>query len=124
MLIRSVIRGLLKVADPELAGELRAVLRSGDDYATAAKPQIDWEDQAARAELFDTRAKEGFAMVMVLSGRELPPPVREAACLLVTVVGQDLEERHDGVFAIARRVAADRVIMTPVASRTRFTPAT
>lgn len=46
-LIRSAIRGLLKVADDELVGELRAVLRSGDDYASAAKPQIDWDDESA-----------------------------------------------------------------------------
>ena len=38
-LIRSAIRGLLRVADDVLAGELRSVLSSGDDYATAAKPQ-------------------------------------------------------------------------------------
>jgi hypothetical protein len=102
----------LKVADPELAFELRGVLQSGDDYASAAKPQIDWEDEEARAELVDSRAKDGFAMVMALSGRELPPPVKEAATLLLTVLGQDLEEREDGVFAIARRVAPDRVIST------------
>ncbi len=111
-LIRSAIRGLLKAADPELAAELRGVLQSGDDYASAAKPQIDWEDEAARAELIDTRAKDGFAMVMALSGRELPPPVLEAATLLLTVLGQDLEEHEDGVFSIARRVAPDRVIST------------
>ncbi len=111
-LIASAIRGLLKVADPELAFELRAVIRSGDDYASSAKPQIDWEDEQARTELVDSRAKDGFAMVMALSGRELSPAVHEAACLLLTVLGQDLEEREDGVFSIARRVAADRVIST------------
>ncbi len=111
-LIRSAIRGLLKVADMELRAELAGVLQSGDDYASSAKPQIDWEDEEARAELIDSRAKDGFAMVMALSGRELPPPVKEAATLLLTVLGQDLEEREDGVFAIARRVAPDRVIST------------
>lgn len=109
-LIRSAIRGLLKVADEELFAELRGVLHSGDEYASAAKPQIDWADQAARAELIDSRAKDGFAMVTALSGRELAPAVKEAACLLLNVLGQDLERRDDGVFAIAHRVAKDRVI--------------
>lgn len=36
----------------------------------------------------------------------------EAARLLATVVGQDLEEGADGVFRIARRVSKDRVIST------------
>ena len=111
-LIRSAIRGLLKVADPGLAAELVGVLKSGDDYASSAKPQIDWDDEEARTELIDSRAKDGFALVMALSGRELAPPVKEAATLLLTVLGQDLEERQDGVFAIAQRVAPDRVIST------------
>lgn len=110
-LSRSAIRALLKFADDALAAKLRSVLKSGDDYASAATPQIDWEDEP-RAELIDSRAKDGFAMVMALCGHELPPAVTEAACLLLTVLGQDLEEREDGVFSIARRVALDRVIST------------
>jgi hypothetical protein len=38
--------------------------------------------------------------------------VAEAAELLATVVGQDLETGDDGIFGIARRVAKDRVIST------------
>ena len=40
-LIRSAIRGLLNVADPGLAEQLRAVLTSGDKYVTAGKPVVD-----------------------------------------------------------------------------------
>ncbi len=36
----------------------------------------------------------------------------DAAALVATVVGQDLEESNDGTFRIARRVAKDRVIST------------
>jgi hypothetical protein len=36
----------------------------------------------------------------------------QAAKLVATVVGQDLEQRDDGMFRIARRVAKDRVIST------------
>ena len=36
----------------------------------------------------------------------------QAARLLATVAGQDLEQDADGVFRIARRVAKDRVIST------------
>ena len=48
-LIRSAIRGLLKVAEPDLRADLRTALRSGDDYASGAKPQIDWDDKDERA---------------------------------------------------------------------------
>ena len=110
-LIRSAMRGLLAAADDELA-ELRGVLTSGDEYASAAKPQIDWEDAAEREALVDSRARDAFACLAVLDGRELAAPVAHAARLLATVVGQDLEEGDDGVFRIARRVAPDRVIST------------
>ena len=45
-----------------------------------------------------------------LDGRELGLVVAQAAALLASVTGQDLEEGTGGVFRIARRVAADRVI--------------
>ena len=111
-LIRSAIRGLLKVTDSELEAELRAVLSSGDDYADAGKPVIDWDDPAAREQLIDSRAKDGFACLMTLDGRELRAPVDEAGQLLASVLGQDLDEGDDGVFRIARRVAKDRIIST------------
>lgn len=48
-----------------------------------------------------------------VDGRELDPVVTQAAQLLATVVGQDLDQDgEDGVFRVARRVAADRVIST------------
>ena len=111
-LIRSAIRSLLRVADDSLEVELRAVLSSGDDYATAAKPQIDWDDGEAREALIDSRAKDAFACLALLDGCELDVAVAEAAELLATVVGQDLDASDDGIFRIARRVAKDRVIST------------
>jgi hypothetical protein len=110
-LIRSALRGLLAVVDAELAAGLRGHLRSGDDYASNAKPCIDWEDAAAREQLIDSRARDGFAVLAALDGRELEAPVEQAARLLATVLGQDLEH-SEGVFRIARRVARDRVIST------------
>jgi hypothetical protein len=114
-LIRSAVRGLLAataVADAELVAQLRGVLSSGDGYLGSGKPQIDWDDRSAREELIDSRARDGYALLALLDGRELAEPVTEAATLLATVLGQDLETGEDGVFRIARRVAKDRVIST------------
>ena len=111
-LVRSAIRNLLRVADDDLRAELRAVLTSGDAYASSAKPQIDWDDKEAQAALVDSRAKDGYACLVVLEGRPLDTAVKQAAVLLATVLGQDLEEGEDGIFSIARRVAPDRVIST------------
>lgn len=111
-LIRSAIRGLLMVADAGVVAELGAVVTSGDDYASTAKPQIDWDDQAAREALIDSRARDGFAMLTLVEGRKMGEGVARAARLLATVLGQDLVDGEDGVFRIVRKVAADRVIST------------
>lgn len=111
-LVRSAVRGLLRVADAELAAALRAVLEREDDYASAGKPACDYDDPVARAALVDALALDGHACLGVLAGRQLPEAVAQAGQLLATVLGQDLEESADGVFLIARRVAPDRVIST------------
>jgi hypothetical protein len=112
-LIRSAIRGLLKAASPELTGPLRAALTAGDDYASTAKPATDWDDPAAREALVDSRARDGYALLSVLTGRKaLTEPITEAMQLLATILGQDLETGQDGTLRIARKVAANRVIST------------
>jgi hypothetical protein len=111
-LVRSAIRGLLKACDGGLAGELRGLLRREDDYAAAGKPACDYDDAAAREELVDALAKDACALLAALDGRELDPVLGQAAKLLATVTGQDLQESAGGVFRIARKVAADRVIST------------
>jgi Transposase DDE domain len=111
-MIRSAIRLLLQVVDDALASTLRAALRRKDDYSSAGKPTCDWDDAAAREALVDALARDGYALLTLLDGRELGEALQQAAALLATVLGQDLEKRDDGVFRIARRVAADRVIST------------
>jgi hypothetical protein len=111
-MIRSATRGLLQVADDGLRMELRAALKRQDDYAAAGKPACDWDDEAAREALVDALARDGHALLALLDGREVSESVQQAAALLATVMGQDLEQRDDGVFRIARRVAPDRVIST------------
>ena len=111
-MIRSAIRGLLRVADASLVTELRGVLQRDDAYATAGKPACDWEDKAARETLVDALARDAYALIALLDGRALSKEVTEAAALVATVVGQDLEKTEDGQFRIAKRVAKDRLIST------------
>ncbi len=110
-LVRSAIRGLLGVAD-EREDALRAHLRRDDDYRTSGKPACDYDDPAARDALVDALARDGAALLAALDGERLPAPLAEAASLLATVLGQDLDQGADGTFRIARRVAPDRVIST------------
>jgi hypothetical protein len=71
------------------------VLASGEESASLAKPQIDWDDQAARAALVDARARDAHA-VLGSWGPLVAHGVAEAARLLAAVVGQDLEQGTDG----------------------------
>ena len=110
-LIRSAIRALLAVVDDTLGAELRGVMARDDDYAGPGKPVCDWDDALAREALVDELALDAFACLMLLDGRDLGLAVAQAAQLLATVAGQDLE-LGGKVFRIARRVAPDRVIST------------
>lgn len=111
-LLRSAVRGLLRVCDHELEGELRGLLVRDDDYRSAGKPVCDYEDPDAREALVDALAKDARALLGALDGRQLADAVKQAAGVLAAVAGQDLDEGADGVFRIARRVAKDRVIST------------
>jgi len=110
-LVRSAIRGVLGAAGDREPG-LRAVLARDDDYRTGGKPAADWEDAEARLALVDALARDGEAVLAGLEGEPLAAPLAEAATLLATVLGQDLEDGPDGRIRIARRVAHDRVIST------------
>jgi hypothetical protein len=89
-LLRSGIRGLLAAAGSREAA-LRALLRRDDDYRVAGKPACDYDDRAAREALVDALAVDASALLSALDAEPLPRPLREAAALLATLVGQDLE---------------------------------
>jgi hypothetical protein len=114
-LVRSALRGLLAAAgraDGALEARLRGLLRRDDDYTTPGKPACDWADAAARTQLVDALATDATAVLGALDGAALAPALAEAAALLATVVGQDLDTGAGGVFRIARKVAKNRVIST------------
>jgi Transposase DDE domain/Transposase domain (DUF772) len=113
--LRAAIRKLLRALDrdyPLAAAKVRAVLSRDDDYATPGKPPCDWDDPAAREALVDALVRDCAAALAAIEGEVLEGAAQAAAELLAVVAGQDVAEDDDGVFRIARRVAADRVIST------------
>jgi hypothetical protein len=110
-LVRSAIRGLLAVSG-EREERLRSEIRRDDDYRTSGKPVCDYADPGAREALVDALGLDGEALLAAMEDEPLAPPLAEAAALLATVLGQDLETGPDGRYRIARRVAPDRVIST------------
>jgi hypothetical protein len=111
-MLRGAIRGLLRACPPELEAKVRGLLQRDDDYRSPGKPACDWTDRAAREELVDALVRDAYRAHYALWGERLDPRVAEAAALLATVTGQDIEETPDGCFRIFEGTAPDRVIST------------
>lgn len=111
-LVRSALVGLLAVVSRDLDEEMRSGFERDDDYRKPGKPSCDWDDTKAREALVEALALDGYTALAVLHGRSLDLRVRQAAELLATVLGQDLELGDDAVFRIARHVAENRIIST------------
>jgi hypothetical protein len=104
---------------------LTAATCSGHDYARPGKPEIAWDDPAAREELIDGLVRDAHAVLAAVAAAEdagelvLEGAAADAVGLLALVAGQDVElvsdpENPDGPgrWRIAQRVAPDRVIST------------
>ena len=111
-MLRGAIRGLLRACPPELEAKVRALLQRADDDRAPGKPACDWTDRAAREALVDALVRDAYRAHYALGDQRLDPPVAEAAALLATVIGQDIEETVDGRFRIFAGTAPDRVIST------------
>jgi hypothetical protein len=113
---------------PGAAGQIVAVC-TGHDYSSPGKPQIDWDDPAAKDALVSALVNDANALLAVLEDRELDEQAASALGLLALVAGQDAgpaegSDGTDGRWRIARKVAGDRVISTvdPEARHTRKSP--
>ncbi|MEJ2871985.1 IS1182 family transposase [Actinomycetospora sp. OC33-EN08] len=99
-----------------------AVTTSGHDYTRAGKPQIAWDDPAARDELVSALVGDALAVLAELEARHpdgegLDDKAAQAVALLALVAGQDVEPAEgsdgtDGRWRIATKVAPDRMIST------------
>jgi IS5 family transposase len=111
-LIRGAIRRLLTLlakTDPGAKADVEAALRR-DDYAQTGKPAIDWNDESERTALVDELVRDALSTLAVLEGKGLSDDIADAAELLATVAGQDVEQDDGGTFRIRKGVAKDRVV--------------
>jgi IS5 family transposase len=111
------------------AAELIALVCTGHDYSQPGKPQIDWDDPAAKDALVSALVNDANALVAALKVAELAEEAASAVALLALLAGQDVEPAEgsdgtDGRWRIARKVAEDRVISVndPEARHTRKSP--
>jgi Transposase DDE domain/Transposase domain (DUF772) len=101
----------------------------GHDYSQPGKPDVDWDDPAAKDALVSALVNDAKALIAALAGVEFDEAAQSALALLALVAGQDVEPAEgsdgtDGRWRIARKVAEDRVISTvdPDARHTRKSP--
>jgi hypothetical protein len=113
--LRAAVRKMLAALRqdyPVLAVAAKAACRRDDDYLSAGRPSCDWDDREAKSLLVDALVRDALAVLNVVDGQLLVGVARDAADLLATVAGQDVEEGDDGRFRIVRAVARDRTIST------------
>lgn len=104
----------------QLVAAIRRVLRivpaAGDatlarDYSSPAKPNIAWDDPAAKAALVTELVNDALAIIATLDGLVLDDEAADAVGLLALVAGQDVEPGDEpGTWRIAERVAPDRIV--------------
>jgi hypothetical protein len=116
--ITQLVAAIRRVARevPGAAAQIAAVC-TGHDYSAPGKPQIDWDDPAAKEALVSALVNDANALVAALGDAELDERAQAAVALLALVAGQDVEPAEgsdgtDGRWRIARKVAEDRVIST------------
>ena len=90
---------------------------SGHDYSKPGKPDIAWDDKAARDELVSRLVTDANTVLATIDVATLTEAQQETVALLALVAGQDVESAEgsdgtDGRWRIARRVAPDLVIST------------
>lgn len=124
--VTQLIAAIRRVArDVPAAGDIVAQVSArpgGHDYGRPGKPEIAWDDPAARDELVSALVGDALAVLTAIEechpgGQGLEVKQAEAVALLALVAGQDVEpaegsDGSDGRWRIARQVAADRLIST------------
>ncbi len=90
------------------AGSVVAAL-PGHDHTKPGKPDIAWDDQAARDELISRLVTDANTVLAAVDGVPLDQRQQDAVALLALVAGQDVEpadgpDGSDGRWRIARQV--------------------
>ena len=111
--IRQVVRTVAQClgADPDELAE-RWNLKRYMARSIKGQVSVDWSEKAARSALLTEEIRDADRLVLQVAGLELTLPleVDKAVALLQRVARQDVEEKDDGTFEIARGTTADRVI--------------
>jgi hypothetical protein len=104
-----LIQGFLRQATRAAGDRLGAEVVKATEPFCGAKPDIDWQDPAARKTHLGELVAAGRALLAEVEGID-DPAVAEPAGLLAQVIGDDVEEGEDGRPQIRQGVATDRTV--------------
>ena len=106
-----LVRGFMRQVVRAAGERLSEAARSGAAPFCGAKPDIDWQDPAARKAHLGELVAAGMALLVEAAGID-DPAVTEPADLLAQVIDQDVEADDSGEAnpQIRQGVAPDRVI--------------
>jgi hypothetical protein len=104
-LVRGFMRHVVRAAGERLSEQAR---EAAEPFC-GAKPDIDWQDPAARKAHLGELVAAGMALLAEAAGVD-DPAVSEAVDLLAQVIDQDVEAGESGEAQIRQGVAPDRVI--------------
>ena len=115
--ITQLVAQIRRVAREIPGADLVVAGLTGHDYSKPGKPDIAWDDRAARDDLVSKLVTDALALLARIDTDLLTDLQQETVALLALVAGQDVvpadgSDGTDGRWKIARRVAPDRVIST------------
>lgn len=108
-LLRTALHKLVKAHAKGLPDALRPRLKR---YLKTGKPEIDWEDRAARKRELNQLVQDAELALSELPAEDEGPVAQTARELLRRVAKQDVEEDGEGGVRIRQGVAKDRVVST------------
>ena len=104
-----LVRGFMRQVVRAAGEGISEVARNAAEPFCGPKPDIDWQDPAARKAHLGELVAAGMALLVEAAGID-DPEVREPADLLAQVIDQDVERDDKGGPQIRQGVARDRVI--------------
>lgn len=105
--LRQVVQAHGRAVDAQAQEKVLSALRRSEYTTDRRKPDIDWQDEAARAMLLIDLVQDAATLLTVCEGMDTPA-VNEAVAQIERLVAQDVDVTEDGKATIRKGVARDR----------------
>lgn len=105
--LRQVVQAHGRAVDAEAQEAVLSALRRTEYTTDRKKPDIDWQDESARATLLIDLVQDAATLLSICEGIDTPA-LHEAISQMKRLVAQDVDVTEDGKATIRKGVAKDR----------------